>query len=160
MAKGYRSPAAQLSAMKRNWPAFEGSKRANGLLIWTGMLQPKAQSYVVRILWHPKVMALPYAFVLEPKLKPRKGGTFEEIPHLIFDGDEPEFSALCLFDPDGNEWSPSDLIAETTLPWVSEWLVYYELWHLFGEWLGPGIGFESIADMRLAEVRKLRSEAE
>ncbi len=159
MAEGRRSPAAQLSAMRKIWPAFEGSKRANGLLTWTGILQPKAQPYAVRILWHPKIMPLPYVFVLEPKLKPRAGRTFEEVPHLIFDSEEPEQSTLCLFDPDGNEWSPADLIAETTVPWASEWLLYYELWHLFGEWLGPGVGYENVAEMRLAEARMIRNEA-
>jgi hypothetical protein len=32
------------------------------------------------------------------------------------------------------------LLADTILPWTSEWLFYYELWSVNGyEWLGGGI---------------------
>ena len=75
----------------------------------------------------------------------------------MFNGKEPTRSGLCLFDPAGREWMPADLIAETTIDWAAEWLHYYELWHLCGKWLGPGIGHESIGCMRAEETRALRS---
>jgi hypothetical protein len=28
-------------------------------------------------------------------------------------------------------------LGETVLPWASEWLGYYELWHATGTWAGP-----------------------
>jgi hypothetical protein len=31
------------------------------------------------------------------------------------------------------------LYTETIVPWISEWLMYYELWLSTGEWLGGGI---------------------
>ena len=107
-------------------------------------------------------MALPYVMVADPLLQPRPGGTFAEIPHLIFDEEEPTWSGLCLFDPQGGEWSAARLIAETTIPWAAEWLAYYELWHLSGEWLAPGVGYESVAQMAAAEaqiVREVRADA-
>jgi hypothetical protein len=102
-------------------------------------------------------MSLPYVMVRDPALKPRAGGNFAEIPHLIFDKDKPEDSGLCLFDPDGQEWSPGSLIAETTVPWAADWLTYYELWHLTGTWLAPGVGYESVARMAEAEAAAIRA---
>jgi len=152
-----RSPAAQLRAMEESWPEFRGQKMGDGTLVWIGPLRPKAQMYIVLVIWNPAAQSLPYVFVREPKLKPRESGSFEEIPHLIFDAYNPEQSALCLFDPEGREWTPADLIADTTLVWASEWLLYYELWHTLGEWIGSGIGYVSAADRRLEEARALHA---
>src|SRR3546814_13662114 len=77
--------------------------------------------------------------------------------HLRFESDNPMKSVLFLFDPDGREWSDADLIAETTVKWASEWLHYYELWHLTGEWLGPSVGYESVAQMTAAEAESVRA---
>lgn len=151
-----RSPAAQLTGMTRLWPDFRGRKLPNGILLWMGPLKPKAQTYTVAIFWKPREMDLPYVTVEEPKLQPRPGGTFEEIPHLIFYKDKPEQSGLCLFDPASNEWTEADLIAETTVFWASEWLAYYELWHLTGQWLAPGVGYESVAQMQAAQAKVIR----
>ena len=102
-------------------------------------------------------MSLPYVMVDDPTLAPRPGGTFAEIPHLIFYAENILLgSGLCLFDPDGHEWSPADLIADTTIYWAAEWLTYYELWHMTGEWLGPSVGYESVAHMQAAEARTVK----
>lgn len=155
-----RSPHAQLTAMRRLWPEFEGEKQADGWLRWIGDLRPKAQVYKLGVLWKPGDLDLPYVMILKPKIKPREGGKFEDIPHLIFDGKNPELSGLCLFDPSGREWTGADLIAETTIKWAAEWLTYYELWHLTGEWLAPGVGYESVSQMMSAEqTRAIRQAA-
>lgn len=153
---GARSSEAQLRAMTSQWPDFQGKRLGDGTLVWSGPLRPKAQIYEVFLFWKPGAMMLPYVMVAEPKLQPRPGGTYAAIPHLIFDQNDPEGSGLCLFDPEGGEWSPARLIAETTIPWASEWLLYYELWHLTGEWLAPGVGYESVARMHEADARIIR----
>jgi len=131
---------------------FKGQKLAGGTLYWRGPLRPKAKIYEVSIFWKAGDMPLPYVVVSEPRLSPRPQGRFEEIPHLLFNEANPELSGLCLFDPDGREWSEADLIADTTVFWAAEWLVYYELWHLTGEWMAPSIGYESVASMRDEEA--------
>ncbi|WP_316980089.1 hypothetical protein [Shumkonia mesophila] len=146
-----RSSKVQLAAMRRQWPDFVGRRLNDGTLIWHGSLRPKAQAYRIGILWHP-TMPLPYVIVSDPPLQPRPGMAFAEIPHLIYDADEPKQSGLCLFDPAGREWSPADLIADTTVWWAAEWLTYYELWHMTGKWLAPSVGYESVAQMMSAEV--------
>ncbi len=142
--------------MSRDWPDFAGEKMANGTLYWFGPLRPKAQLYTVSILWKPGAMDRPYVVIEDPPISPRPGGTFEQIPHLMFYKEKPEQSGLCLFDPDGGEWSRANLIADTTVRWASEWLAYYELWHLTGEWLAPSVGPESVAHMNAAEARTVK----
>lgn len=154
-----RSPHAQLEAMRKLWPEFKGERHADGLLLWIGELRPKAQIYRIGVLWKPGEMALPYVMVLQPKVEPREGGKFEDIPHLLFDKKSPEQSGLCLFDPSGREWSATDLIAETTIKWVAEWLTYYELWHLTGEWLAPSVGYESVTQMMSVEQTRVIRQA-
>lgn len=151
-----RSPDAQLKAMAAQWSDFRGAKLANGTLIWAGPLRPKAQFYTVSIIWKPGAMSLPCVMVDDPPLEPRLGGTFAEIPHLIFNAEKPVQSGLCLFDPQGREWTRADLIAATTVLWTAEWLAYYELWHLTGEWLAPGVGYESVARMHAAEAQAVK----
>ncbi len=141
-----RSAQAQILAMKQKYPQFTFRKYGNGLVTWTGCLQPLMQTYAVLVAWHLK-MSIPYVSLLEPKLSPRNKGSFAEIPHLLFDRDNPENSGLCLFDPEGSEWTHANLIADTTIPWTCQWLVYYELWQLDGVWRGHSIGPESVAQM-------------
>jgi hypothetical protein len=152
-----RSPDAQLTAMRRQWPDFEGRRLGDGTLAWQGPLRPKARLYTVFICWHPVTMSLPYVIVDDPLLRPRPGGSFAEIPHLIYYAEKPEQSGLCLFDPEGREWSPAALIADTTVLWTAEWLTYYELWHMTGEWLAPGVGYESVARMMRADGEAVKA---
>jgi hypothetical protein len=53
----------------------------------------------------------------------------ERLPH-VFNGTE-----LCLYYDEFNPWY--DSIALKMMPWVSEWLYYYELWVTTESWLGP-----------------------
>ncbi len=50
---------------------------------------------------------------------------------------------LCLYYP--GEWKGTELIAETIIPWTSEWLLYYEVWSVTGKWHGGGIHLEKKA---------------
>ena len=43
---------------------------------------------------------------------------------------------LCLYLP--GQWKESMLLADTILPWTSQWLLYYELWLITGHWMGTG----------------------
>lgn len=148
-----RSTHAQIEAM-RKW-AFSAERQGSGLVVWRGTLRPRAKPYSIMIFWWPKKFDRPYVVICEPKIKPIAGKTFCQIPHLIYNAEKPELSGLCLFDPDGNEWSDASLIADTTVRWTSEWLLYYELWHLLGEWLGPSVGYETAAEMWAADTQPL-----
>jgi hypothetical protein len=149
-----RSPSAQIARMARLWPAIELIQQDTDVLAWNGLLRGGQQFYQTRVVLLLGSKNRPYVFLIEPKLAPRAGSTFAEIPHLIFHDEEPTRSALCLFDPDGKEWDSTMLIADTTVPWAARWLLYYELWHVDGIWRGGGVGYESIAAARAAGVHK------
>lgn len=44
---------------------------------------------------------------------------------------------LCLYDHRESPWSTKMMLHETIIPWTAEWLVFYELWKITGEWIGP-----------------------
>ncbi len=141
--------------MSRRWPTFVADRKENGVVTWFGAVKPRAQVYAVQIVWWPGTLNLPLSFVVQPTIEPPPNSTYEQIPHLIFNPDRPEQSALCLFDPNGSEWSPLDLIADTTVEWTCEWLHYYELWHATGEWLGTSVNHE-IVNMPTAQAEVFR----
>lgn len=120
------SLAHQAIALDRLFPDGEVSLKPNRLQ-WIGELQPSADSrlYTVSIIYclgrHPQVK------VLAPELD---AGLAESLPHVF------RYDNLCLY-RDG-EWAMSMLIAETIVPWASEWLFYYEIWRGTGEWYGGG----------------------
>jgi hypothetical protein len=71
--------------------------------------------------------SFPKVCVLAPTLRDRDNGP---APHRFKDG------SLCLHLDD--EWSTDLLIANTILPWTSEWLFHYEIWLATGNWNGGG----------------------
>ena len=99
---------------------------SRGRLIWTGVLQPTAlsRSYRVHVDYQPPHD--PRVRVLD-ELDTRDGRT---LPHTFVDG------WLCLHE-DG-DWGPAMSIADTIVPWASEWLMYYEIWLATGDWYGGG----------------------
>jgi hypothetical protein len=138
--------------MERHWPLFTFQQLKGSMVRWHGKMRVFQKWYLIAVYWDPEHTDRPYVVLLDPPLRPREGGKFEEIPHLMFNSKDPELSGLCLFDPEGREWSNKLLIADTTMRWVAEWLMYYELWLFDGIWRGGGVGPESIAEARAAAV--------
>lgn len=133
-----RSPQSQIGRTAMRWPELVPQiVGVDNALAWIGPLRGFQMSYQVQVQWDwKKPRSLPYVFVLDPPLRARAGGRFVDIPHLIYDGNVPEHSALCLFDPEKVEWNDTMWISDTTIPWASEWLHHYELWHVDGVWRG------------------------
>jgi len=108
-----------------NWSASLGVSSC----VATGKVQPTLLSgtYSVRVSYH--LGKNPMVKILNPPLERRDG---ERVPHVYSDH-EP-----CIYHPRYQEWRPADLIADTIIPWISEWLESYEAWLVTGEWLGGG----------------------
>jgi hypothetical protein len=121
--------ARQRLELERDFPDGQYQMR-QGRIVGTIRLQPTTfcAVYKVRITYSPG--ARPEIEVLSPRLVPRGG---ERIPHT-FDGDRP-----CLHLQE--EWRGDQSIATTIVPWLSEWLYYYETHHATGKWLGGGHQF-------------------
>jgi hypothetical protein len=97
-------------------------------LVWTVAIQPTPLSitYRVRVEFAPPNR--PRVTVIDPPLERHKA---KALPH-VFPGDE-----LCLYldEFDGR----TDLLSDKIVPWISDWLYYYELWVSTGEWYGGGV---------------------
>lgn len=118
----------QMLALKKLFPEST-AKIQCGLLVWQGNLRPSplSRSYKVRILY--RLTETPAVEVVEPTLEDRLG----EAPPHMYPGRRP-----CLYSPKRFEWNESMRLSETIVPWLSEWLLFYEIWHATGEWCGGG----------------------
>lgn len=74
-------------------------------------------------------VAIQYCMNKFPVVKIRRPHIPNKI-HMYRDG------RLCLYDHREQPWSTLDNIHETIIPWTAEWLVYYELYLIFGKWFG------------------------
>ena len=134
----------QTEAMTRSWPDFRVVAQEGRAAAWRGPLRPLLQTYIVEISYRVPLIVermdlrrlQPRVQVLKPALRPRRGDAEGMLPHVYYgpDGDV----SLCMFDPDADEWSPADLLAETTVPWTIDWLAAYEGWRATGVWAAPG----------------------
>lgn len=106
------------------------TKIQRGVLLWSGELKPLPSSQTYNVSLKYKLGEFPIVKVISPILKSREDS---KIPHLYDDG------SLCLFYPKNLEWSGYMLLANTIIPWTSEWLSHYEIWFITGTWYGGGI---------------------
>jgi hypothetical protein len=121
-----RDQAARLRAA---FPGFRA--RADGsLVIAEGAVRPTGIGATYRIEIRYRLGIAPEVKVLEPRLAAREDDQY--IPHMY------DQERLCLYLPGSGEWSASMPLGRTVIPWASEWLFYYEMWHATGEWLGGG----------------------
>lgn len=123
------SLAAQREYLARVLPSFRGEIRSSRLRSW-GVVHPRPISHRYRIRIEYQMPRDPRVWVEEPPLQKSEG---EDPPH-IYEADRP-----CLFYPPDRSWTPDLLIAYTIVPWLLEWLVYYEVWLITGEWEGGGV---------------------
>ena len=80
---------------------------------------------------------------VDPPLERRDG---RRLPH-VYDGDE-----LCLYYDEFDD--TKHLIADVLIPWVSDWLCYYEAWFTTDDWHGGGLHPEDLAPLRRAARRR------
>jgi hypothetical protein len=90
-------------------------------------LKPSPTSDIYRVRLTYALGRRPKPVIVSPELRPTDGC---QVPHT-YDGQE-----LCLHVK--GEWKPEELLADTIVPWISEWIVNYETWVFTGDWLGGG----------------------
>lgn len=102
-------------------------------LIWKYDLSPTplSRTYSIKMIYtkgkHPDV------FVTDPKLTLFQGE--KKLPHVYNTSKQ----WLCLYVRKASQWNKSMFIADTIIPWISEWLFHYECWLATGVWHGGGI---------------------
>lgn len=76
----------------------------------------------------------PQAYVLSPDVQELADS--QRPPH-IYDHVK-GITRLCLYYPGSNEWNSQSWLTDTMVPWTINWLRYYEVWLITGEWEGGG----------------------
>jgi len=132
----YLSLTTQNIHLKQLYPDSHIRRFREEYLIWTDTITPSPLGgrYKVKMVYIKNKCSIEF-YVVEPKpLKLAEGK--DKLPHVY----SHEEQKLCLFFPDGKEWTPKLLLSETIVPWAYEWLFHYELWLGSGIWKGGGKG--------------------
>ncbi len=123
----------QANRLQLYFPDSKYSVRQN-ILVWKGYLQPThlSSKYLIKVVYqrekHPNV------YVIEPKPLILAEGK-PKLEH-VYDTDKQH---LCIYYKRAKEWNQTKFIADTIIPWTSEWLLHYEIWVATGLWHGGGI---------------------
>lgn len=136
--RGPLSLPEQMVNMRRIHPAL-ATHIAGDTLIAEGPLRGSALTrvYRVRIVYRREYH--PHAHVLDPPLEKRNAK--QPVAHTI-GPDEP-----CLYTKAHGDWNSRMFIGHSIVPWLMEWLVFYELWLATGNWYGGGTlpdGYEDL----------------
>ncbi len=139
----------QIATMRAAWPTLRLERSDDRRALWRGPLRPSFSSFEVSIAYMvPSIVELidplrqqPRVRVVDPVLRQRRGDTEGDLPHVYWD--DPVFPSLCLFDHEAGEWTPFDLLSETTVKWTIDWLACYEGWRTTGKWAGGGRHLET-----------------
>ena len=123
------SLSLQAFNLKGLFPNSSASIQRN-CLVWEGNLLPTPLSELYRVRVSYKLGRTPRVNVIKADLIVPYG---KRLPHT-YPGDR-----LCLYYPGSRDWRGDMLLTKTIVPWISEWLYYYELWLVTGEWYGGGI---------------------
>lgn len=119
--------AQQGYSLRTTFPDFRVETRRDELRC-VGKLRPTltSDSYVVELVY--RISERPKVRVISPPLRLAPGCT--RLPHVF-----PE-NELCLYLKP--EWRPDLHISRYVVPWISEWLSFYEDWLATGQWFGGG----------------------
>lgn len=140
--------AMQAGKIKSIFPASNLSFNQNELT-WKHTITPSPLSdqYEIKISYirgkNPNV------YVVNPKLTLYPGE--DKLPHVY----DTKKQWLCIYYRKASEWRSDMHIADTVIPWTSEWLLHYECWLATGIWNGGGIHHESEAEK---QANKLKNE--
>lgn len=116
----------QALRLQQQFPEERAPRVRAGALSWSVSLQPTPLSLTYRVAVRYRQGQRPRVTVVSPRLDSRPD---ELLPH-VYPGEE-----LCLYY--GREFVGTEqFIADTIVPWASEWLYFYEHWMSTGVWLG------------------------
>jgi len=123
------SLARQAVSIRKYCDDFSYKFRRSELTV-NATIQPTPLTNKYRFRLKYKLKNIPKLWITEPKLISRCEG--EKIPHM-YSQERP-----CVFHPP-SDWNSRRYLGTTVIPWLAEWLFFYEIWYATGEWLGGGI---------------------
>lgn len=122
---------AQAKKLEKVFPSGRLVLGHNGFS-WAATMTPTPLSGSYEIKLQYKLEKHPDVFVTS-NLELAEGK--KSLPHVY----STEKQHLCLYHRQAGQWHGGMWIHETIIPWVNEWLFFYEYWLLDGKWHGGGI---------------------
>ena len=155
----------QITDMAHVFPAWSCEKLNRRTAVWVGRLQPHKTPYSIRIEYTEPLLpegrsalfVQPLVEALGPPLRRRFGNSEGSLPHVYIAHPRTDRRGpfLCLFDDKAAQWTPDDMISNTTVPWASNWLSCYESWLATGKWFGIGKHIQTQGSGRSARAEIL-----
>ena len=123
----------QMMLLKKEYPEAKCSLK-NNELVWEGIIKPSplSREYNIRILCHG-VKQRPVVILYGDNLE---GLERKDFPHKFRIDKENKEVKLCLHFFD--EFKFLQPITDTIIPWIQEWLYFYEIWLITDKWYGGG----------------------
>jgi hypothetical protein len=78
-----RKLGAQKAKMERDWPLLNFEQLKGSVVRWTGKIRGFQKWYLIAVYWDSEGPERPYVVLLDPPLRQRTGGKFEEIHQLL-----------------------------------------------------------------------------
>ena len=127
------SLSIQAGILKNHYPNSSLIWMKHNKFIWKYKLQPTALSinYQIKLVYNGYK---PDVFIEYPKPL-QLANDCTTLEHVY----NTKTQKICLYYGKANEWNSTMLIANTIIPWTSEWLFHYEIWAYTGKWNGGGI---------------------
>lgn len=107
----------------------------SGVLTWIGKVKtnPFSKEYDLKVEY--KMGKSPQVWLMNEVVEDNKE---YRTPHNYGVDEKEKSIQLCLYKPRNKEWMKHYSIADTIIPWAIEWIYFYELWKITGEWKGGG----------------------
>jgi hypothetical protein len=118
----YRCFVLQKELVERSFPFFRCTLKKD-ILECVGEITPSEHCDTYKISIRYKKDGIPEVRILYPETRHRV--------HMYPNG------TLCLYDHRDQPWNARDNLHKKLIPWIAEWLVFYELFLMCGEWRGP-----------------------
>lgn len=135
MSKGTPVPIpAQISILAKYYPNSVVKSQTLRRLVWETDIIPTPNSATYRIRIDYIINQKPYVYVIDPPVLARPEGA-DKLKHVY----DTKTQQICLYYGPFGEWNSTMFLAQKIVPWAAEWLLFYELWVITGEWLGEGI---------------------
>lgn len=130
---GWRKLTVEKGMIESRFPCVECNPITSHTtkLVCYGQMRPTDDSPTYRLRIEYPVWGKPAVYIEEPEIIPSAK------IHIYKEG------SLCLYYPKETPWKHQFHISDTILPWTAEWLVFYELYKLYGVWLGKSASHEN-----------------
>ena len=122
----------QMMTLRAAYPSASCELR-NGTLFWFGKVKPTPLSREYNVALTYSNSQAPKVWVIGEELQKSDDPNF---PHKYEVDPKNNMVRICLYRY--REFTKDKFLANTIIPWIVEWLYFYEIWLATGTWCGGG----------------------